>query len=57
MLRFILGAHSLGKKKKPPLSEEFLFVWGAIRESNPFMTGSQPVVFTVSPIAPRSNTI
>ena len=27
-------------------------IWGAIRESNPFMSGSQPDVFTVSPIAP-----
>ena len=27
--------------------------WGAIRESDPFMSGSQPDVLTVSPIAPR----
>ena len=33
------------------------FVWGAIRESNPFMFGSQPNVFTVSPIAPRKKII
>ena len=31
--------------------------WGAIRESDPFMLGSQPSVFTVSPMAPARNNI
>ena len=35
----------------------YISSWGAIRESNPFMFGSQPNVFTVSPIAPCRITI
>lgn len=45
---------SMSKETKNPESSGLTYepVWGAIRESNPFMSGSQPDVFTVSPIAP-----
>lgn len=33
--------------------QSYLTKWGAIWESNPFMLGSQPSVFTVSPMAPQ----
>ncbi len=46
------------KKRHPDAIEmSRLTEWGAIRESNPFMLGSQPSVFTVSPIAPREQSI
>lgn len=49
-----MGYQNKFKERKNPESSglNYELVWGAIRESNPFMSGSQPDVFTVSPIAP-----
>lgn len=51
-LKSSMKSHFLNKKTIH-IGIVLIRVWGAIRESDPFMSGSQPDVLTVSPIAPR----